>query len=108
MVLVDNGNRCVVHFLRTTLRLRNDGEGECINNQSQQHEIAHKATQFLGAEPEDIAEGLHRAPGYRSCFRSKNRLRSVRTGIKSANAARFVPRSSKPRPLVKVPTLTGK
>ena len=60
MVLVDDGDRRIAHFLRAALRLRHDSEREAVDDQPQQHEIAHKAAQLLGTEPEDVGEGSHR------------------------------------------------
>ncbi len=61
VVFVDDRDRRVVHFLRMALRLRDNGQRERINDQPQQHEIAHKAAQFLGTEPIDVNEGVPHA-----------------------------------------------
>jgi hypothetical protein len=56
VVLVDNGDRRIVHFLRTALRLRDNGERERVDHQPQQYEIVKEAAQLLGAEPKDVCE----------------------------------------------------
>jgi len=49
LVFIDKCDGGVVQFLRITLRLRDDGKRECVDYQSQQHEIADEAADFLGA-----------------------------------------------------------
>ena len=76
-------------------------------DQGDQHVIVAEGAQLLGAEPEYVGDrsahgaGLAIAP---ACA-EKARLNSVSTGMKSASATTLAPRSAKPSPLVKVPTL---
>ncbi|HUC10464.1 MAG TPA: hypothetical protein VL985_08555 [Stellaceae bacterium] len=109
MVFVDNRDRGIAHFLRTALGLRDNGEGEAVDDEAQQHVIAHKAAQLLGAKPEDVAEGRHRASLSLSFLLAhSSRLSASKPGMNSISATIFVARSGKPRPLVKVPTPTGR
>jgi hypothetical protein len=56
MALVDDRDRGVVHFLGAALRLRYDSKRKCIDDEAEQHEIAHKSSQFLGAEPKNVGQ----------------------------------------------------
>src|SRR6516162_8012312 len=106
MVLVNDPDGRVVHFLDAALRLRDDCKREGIDNQSQKHEIAHEAAQLFGPQPEYV--GKRPQPSQLSCLRSSNRLSVSSAGMKRARVPILAARSVKPRPLVKVPTLTGR
>jgi hypothetical protein len=103
-IFVDNGERAVMQLLRIAPRLNHYGEREGIDDEPQQHVVMQEASQLLDAEPVDVRNLAQR---YRSCLRSKRTFIRVKTGTKTAKAARLGVRVRKPNPLVKVPTLIG-
>ena len=62
LVLIDDGDGGIVQLLRTTSGLQCHGQRKCINNQSQEHEIAQETAQFLDAQPIDICGFSHGRP----------------------------------------------
>ena len=56
VVLVDDGDRGVVQFLRIAPRLHDHGQREGIDDQPQQHVVVQEAAQFLDAEPIDVRQ----------------------------------------------------
>ena len=62
MILVDDGDRGVVQLLREAVRPHGHGEGEGIDHQPQEHEIAQETAQLLDAEPIDVRRFAH-GPG---------------------------------------------
>ena len=65
-VLVDEGDRGVVHLARGPRRLDVDGQGERVDDEHDHHHVAHQAANLLEPEPEDVQQRrLHR---YFSCF----------------------------------------
>ena len=54
-------DRGVVQFLGIALRLGDDRQRKGIDHQAEQHPVAEEAAQFLGSQPENIAQALHRS-----------------------------------------------
>ncbi len=107
MVLVDDGDRRVVQFLRIASGLRDDGERERIDDEPQQNDVAHEAAQFLGAEPEDIAEALHR-PLLAFLLAQQHKADRGEDGNEDGERQKIAAQIARVcSPLVKVPTLIG-
>ena len=60
-ILVDDGDRGVVQFLRIAPRLNDHREREGVDDEPQQHIVVQEAAQFLDAEPVDVRSLAHRS-----------------------------------------------